>query len=96
MSGMEVVPVILCLLFPGVAANWFAEQSRQATKEEAPPNAVAEFALPTTAQSPNNHVSHQRVLSYSTDSAVFHLSLEDGQDTPRADPQRDQRESRRE
>jgi hypothetical protein len=97
MSGMELVPVIFCLLFPGVADNWLAAQARQTTKEEeAPRNACAEFALPTTARSPNDDVSQQRTLSSSTDSAVFHLSLEDAEDTPRANPQRDQRESQRE
>jgi hypothetical protein len=95
MSGMEFVPVILCLFFPGVAANWFAAQARQATNEEAPRNSGAEFALPTTARSPNDDVSHQRTLASSTDSAVFHLSLEE-EDTPCANPQRDQRESQRE
>lgn len=84
MSGMEVVPVILCLLFPGVAANWFAAQSRQATKEEAPQNTGAEIVLHTTAtRSPSDNVS-QRTPPTSTNRAVFHLSLEDTDDPRRA------------
>jgi hypothetical protein len=87
MSGMEVVPVILCLLFPGVAANWFAAQSRQATKkEEAPRNAGAEIVLPTTARSPNDATTQQTAPT-STNSAVFHLSLADTDDPRRATSQ---------
>lgn len=78
MNGMEVVP-ILCLLFPGVAASWFAAQSRQAAKEE-PRNVGAEIVLPTTARSPNDDIS-QRMMSPTSTNAVVHLSLEDTEDS---------------
>jgi hypothetical protein len=87
MSGMELVPVVLCLLFPGVAANWFATQSRQATKEEAPRSAGAEIVLSTTARSPSDDVSQQTPPTSTTNSAVFHLSLEDEDDPRRATSQ---------
>jgi hypothetical protein len=88
MSGMEVVPVILCLLFPGVAANWFADQSRQATKKEAPPSSAGvEIVLSTTARSPRSDAVSQQTPPTSTTSAVFHLSLEDADDPRRATSQ---------
>jgi hypothetical protein len=79
MSGMELVPIVW-LLFPGVAAYWFATPQGLARRDEPPRNEGAEIVLPTTTRAPSDAVSLLSTPT-STSTAVFHLSLEDAEET---------------
>jgi hypothetical protein len=79
MTGMVLVPIVW-LLFPGVATYWFATPQGLARREEALRSEGAEIVLPTTTRAPRDAVS-QLSPSTSTRTAVFHLSLEDAEET---------------